>query len=132
MTTPQAEQRVHTRSQYFLLQADGAPVSLYAFRPADAVHAVPALVVDMSQGGMQILSATASPLEQNAYRMELHTGDSVSEALKFAVGRVWSRPDGMNMRSGFAFADDPKIADAVGELLAQSEHRILRCVLYPQ
>ena len=43
---------------------------------------------------------------------------------------VWSRPDGVNTRTGFAFEGGAAIAEAVCEQLAESERHIVRCVLY--
>jgi hypothetical protein len=40
-----SDKRVHTRSQYFLIKDQGEAVPIYAFRDANDVAAIPALVV---------------------------------------------------------------------------------------
>lgn len=131
MNTELSEKRVHTRSQFFLLKADGENVSLFAFRPEDAIHAIPALVVDLSDGGVQIISATNMPLVQSDYLLELAPQDSAPSE-KVPVHLVWSRQDGINTKSGFAFGSNPLPSTHIAAQLEESEHRILRCVLHPQ
>ena len=125
------EKRVHTRSQFFLLHSDGQPVPFFSFRPEDAIDATPGLVVDLSDGGLQILTANDQAVSQQTYSMELVVGERVGTGKKYKVSQVWSRPDGVNVRSGYAFVDGAAAAQEVGDLLAASERKILRCVLYP-
>ena len=125
------EKRTNARSQFFLLQTGGQPVPFYSFRPEEAVDAVPALVVDLSDGGLQVLTATGQMLPHKNYRLELVTGGLVGSGKQFGVHAIWSRPDGVNLRTGFAFEDHAAIADEVAVLLSGSERKVLRCVLYP-
>lgn len=126
-----SEKRVHTRSQFFLLNSDGEPVSFFSFRPEDAVDATPGLVVNLSDGGLQILTANAQNLVEKNYSMELAVSERVGTGKKYPVKQVWTRQDGVNVRSGYAFIDGASAAQEVSELLAASERKILRCVLYP-
>jgi hypothetical protein len=132
MSTATSEKRVHTRSQFFLVQTGGELVSLFSFRPEDAPQAIPALVVDLSDGGVQILSANSTPLSESKYLLELTTGDAHQESRRFPVHMVWTRPDGINIKSGFAFARNPEVMQGLQDMLNDSEHHILRCVLYPE
>lgn len=131
MKTEATENRVHTRSQFYLLNSGGEPVSIYAFRPQDAVDALPALVVDLSDGGVQIISANTMPLVHSDYLLELVLGTGSNGGQRIPVHLVWSRPDGVNTRSGFAFAANPLSAAQIADSLAGSELGIVRCVLYP-
>jgi hypothetical protein len=88
--------------------------------------------VDLSDGGLQILTASAQALALQSYRLELVTGVRVGTSKMYSVHSIWSRPDGVNMRTGFAFDDDAGIVEEVGKLLAGSERNVLRCVLYPK
>lgn len=127
------EQRVHTRSQFFMVLDQGTPVPVFAFREADDTLAIPALVVDISEGGVQILTTVASRPENRAYALEFVTGNA-QDALaqrRYAAQLVWSRPDGINVKSGFAFKDAPGVAEVVAARLADAEHHLLRCVLHP-
>jgi len=129
-----SEKRVHTRAQYFLLRSEGEQVPLFAFRSADDTDAIPALVVDISEGGVQILSTATARLDRFRYALEWVTGETQDpQPLQRPILKlVWSRPDGMNIRSGFAFESDGTDLATLTAQLARSEHRILRCVLHPQ
>ncbi|OYU46205.1 MAG: hypothetical protein CFE44_03380 [Burkholderiales bacterium PBB4] len=131
MTTLSSDKRVHTRSQYFRVQAGSEVLSYFTFRPEDALDAVPALVVDISEGGVQVLTANPQGFAQSDYSLELLSEDAADQAMRHDVHLVWSRPDGVNTRCGFAFAAGGAAEDQVGALLAASSNHILRCVLYP-
>jgi hypothetical protein len=131
MSVENPEKRVNPRSQFFLLQSDGEPISFYSFRPEDAVDAVPALVVDISSGGLQILTADTNELAQKSYRLELVSGGRVGSGKKYDVHAVWSRPDGVNVRTGFATDKGSALNEEVEMLLSGSVVKVLRCVLYP-
>lgn len=126
-----SEKRVFPRSQFFLVKTGDELVSYFSFRPEDAIEATPALVVDLSDGGVQVLTANDHPFGQQVYRLELVTGDRVGSGKHYEVHLVWSRPDGVNTRSGFSFKGGTVVADEVSVLLAVSDRNILRCVLYP-
>ena len=130
MTEAPSESRVHPRSQFFLLQTGGELLSYFSFRPEAAVEATPALLVDLSDGDLQVL--TAQLLDTQRYELELVSGERVGSAKRYGVQLIWSRPDGINTRSGFAFEGSSVVAEEVGELVSGTEHHILRCVLYPR
>ena len=132
MSFENPEKRVNPRSQFFLLQSNGEPVPFYSFRPEDAVDAVPALVVDLSGGGLQILTADTKELAQKSYRLELVTGGRVGGGKQYDVHAVWSRQDGVNMRTGFASDEGSTLLEEIAVLLSGSEGKVLRCVLYPK
>jgi len=113
------------------VQAGSEVLSYFAFRPEEAVDAVPALVVDMSAGGVQVLTANPQGFAQTDYSLELLSEDPADQATRHDVHLVWSRPDGVNTRCGFAFSPDSAAEAQVGALLARSNNHILRCVLYP-
>lgn len=131
MTTPTNDKRVHTRTQYFLVYDRDELVTFFAFRPEDVVDAIPALVVDISNGGVQVLTANTQWLAQSDYLMELVTDDAADREKRYPVRVVWSRPDGVNTRCGLAFAAGVAVAEQAGPILAGSAHHMLRCVLYP-
>jgi hypothetical protein len=127
-----SDKRVHARSQFFMLQENGDVASIYSFRPEDAVEATPAIVVDLSEGGLQVLTSNIDAPSAQSYLLELAIGNKLGTGKSHEVHLVWSRPDGVNTRSGFAFEGGTIAATEVGTLLADSEHHILRCVLYPK
>jgi len=127
-----SEKRVHTRAQYFLLRTpgDNNPVPVYSLRDADDTNAIPALVVDMSEGGLQLLTTTAVRLEDTNYRISIVTEDEAVIPQQL-VHPVWTRPDGVNNRTGCAFVNPVTAQDAIAQLLKDSEMGLLRCVLHP-
>jgi len=126
------EKRVHTRAQYFLLRTNDQsnPVPIYALRAADDTEAIPALVVDMSEGGVQILTTNSVRLEQIDYRMEI-AGNEGKLPGEQTIHPVWSKPDGVNVRTGFAFVRNGAVYDGVARLLQGSPSGLLRCILHP-
>ena len=132
MYVENSEKRVNARSQFFLLQSDGNPISFYSFRPEDVVDAVPALIVDLSSDGLQILTANAEALAQKNYKLELVTVGQVGSGKQYDVHAVWSRQDGVNMRTGLASDEGSTLLEEIAVLLSESEGKVLRCVLYPK
>jgi hypothetical protein len=130
-SSPESERRTYARAQYFLLRDGSEQVPVFAFRPENEADAVPALVVDISEGGVQILSTPITQISIGSYTLELVPADGTLPGKRHIVHLVWSRPEGMNIRSGFVF-DNPSESNAdVAALLTASKHRILRCVLHP-
>lgn len=126
------EKRVHTRSQYFLIKDHNEAVPVYAFRDADDVEAIPALVVDISDGGVQVLTTHSTELKHRAFKLELVLGEALQSSLEnLQIHLVWSRADGVNVRSGFAFAPGENPELALTKVLSGSAHHVLRCVLHP-
>lgn len=128
-----SEQRVHTRSTYFRLGTGNQSASYFVFRDANQPDAIAALVLDISEGGVQILSQAGSYLTGKSFRLELHTASA--DGMEIVDGGeiqwVWSRPEGIYTRSGFvARAEGHSLATLLTGLPAQDEH-IIRCALYP-
>jgi hypothetical protein len=127
-----ADKRTHTRAQYFLIKDADQVVPIYAFRdPADSLG-IPALVVDLGDGGVQVLSNHTAELSHQVYNLELVVGNAVEvESNPAQVHKVWSRADGVNTRTGFAFAQDCNAGVVWTKILHGAPHNILRCVLHP-
>lgn len=127
-----ADKRTHTRAQYFLIKDGPQVVPVYAFREQDDVLAVPALVVDIGEGGVQILSSHMTELSQATYDLELVTESPTPQPLERArIEKVWSREDGVNIRTGFAFSQAGSAGTEWIEILQSAPHHLLRCVLHP-
>jgi hypothetical protein len=127
-----SDKRIHTRSQYFLIKDQGEAVPIYAFRDANDVAAIPALVVDISDGGVQVLTTHTAELEQRVYNLDLVAGEALPAGIEnLEIHRVWSRPDGVNVRSGFAFAPEKSAQSEWPKMLSGAPHHVLRCVLHP-
>jgi hypothetical protein len=128
-----SEQRVHTRATYFRLGSGSQTESYFVFRDADKPDAIAALVLDISEGGLQILSQAGSYLTGKSFRLQLHTASADGFELVDGgeIQWVWSRPEGIYTRSGFvARAEGHSLATLLTGLPAKSEH-VIRCALYP-
>lgn len=126
------EKRNHTRSQYFLIKDHDEAVPIYAFRDAADTAAIPALVVDISESGAQVLTTHTAELSHRVYNLELVAGEALATNLEnFQIHLVWSRADGINVRSGFAFAKGQKTQPELATVLSGVPHHVLRCVLHP-
>jgi len=130
--TNTADKRIHPRSQYFLLNEGGHPLPVYAFREQDDPIATPALLLDMSEGGVQVLTAVADAPDAATYDLEIAHSEELGIAQKrIRIAKVWQRPDGVNVRTGFAFRDGADVQALLDKRLSESEHHLLRCVLHP-
>jgi c-di-GMP-binding flagellar brake protein YcgR len=128
----ETDKRAHARAQYFLIKDAGQAVPIYAFRDPEDLLAVPALVVDISDGGVQVLTADSTPLSQQIYNLELVLGSANDAELgRIEIRSVWSRADGVNIRTGFAFFQSSEVGANWSKILQDAPHRLLRCVLHP-
>jgi len=127
------EKRVHTRAQYFLLRTNDepTPVPIYALRAADDDEAIPALIVDMIEGGLQILTTNSVRLEPVDYRLEVVSKESTI-SVNHHIHPVWSKPDGVNVRTGCAFVRSEAAHADIANLLKVSSEGLLRCILHPE
>jgi len=128
-----SNKRIHTRAQFFFVRREDKYVPVFAFRPADDPAAIAALVVDLSKSGVQILSTSGAELENARYGLKLVSGEphTAGPIHTCEVHRIWSRQEGMYVRSGFAFAAEERAMPDLMNRLAASEHHLLRCVLHP-
>jgi hypothetical protein len=128
-----SEKRTHTRAQFFLVRQDHDYVPVFAFRSPDDVDAVPALVVDASEGGVQILTTVNATVDGLHYDLEvLAAAADAADLPAWEVHRVWSRQEGMYVKSGFVFETAGAAQEKIAAHLASAEHHMLRCVLHPR
>jgi hypothetical protein len=133
MSIETTEKRVNPRAQYFLVRKSDDYIPIFAFRSESDPTAIAAVVTDMSEGGIQILSAISTELDSERYALTLISGPQKEEKSLHTceVSKVWSRPEGMHIQSGFSFASS---SHPISELVTQmntSEHQLLRCILHP-
>ena len=128
-----SEQRVHTRATYFRLGTGTQTASYFVFRDADKPDAIAALILDISEGGVQILSQAGSYLTGKSFRLDLHvaSADGFEVVDGGEVQWVWSQPEGIYTRSGFVSrAEGHSLATLLQGLPVQNE-QVIRCALYP-
>jgi len=130
---PFSEQRVHTRATFFRLGTGSQAETYFSFRDADKPDAIAALVMDVSEGGIQILSQAGSQLTGRSFRLNMHiaTDQGFQTIDGGEIQWVWSRPEGIYTRSGFvARAEGHTLSDLMQGLPLEGEHAV-RCVLHP-
>ncbi|NBW50412.1 MAG: PilZ domain-containing protein [Betaproteobacteria bacterium] len=128
-----SEQRVHTRATFFRLGTGQQAESYFSFRDASRQDAIAALIVDISEGGVQVLSQAGSYLTGKSFRLDLHVAsvDGIETVDGGEVQWVWSQPEGIYTRSGFvARAEGHSLATLLQGLPVQNE-QVIRCALYP-
>jgi hypothetical protein len=124
--------RVHARAQYFLIKHKDDLVPIYAFRGEQDVSSVPGVIVDLGEGGVQLLTAGVSNLAEQVYDLELVTEASSDASRSVArVQKIWSREDGINVRTGFSFSEPSSMGATWLGTLQAADNQLLRCVLHP-
>lgn len=126
------EKRVHERAQFFLLNDGREYMPVWVFRPVDDAAALACLVIDLSPGGVQVISEKHGIEPGQHCRMAFIPDDR--QGLPTVDARlVWSRADrGLHVYSGFEFTGET--GDTVDRLIGSLRDgavRYLRCTLIP-
>ena len=127
------DKRAFSRAQFFLLPQETGYVPVFSFRPSNRPDGIAAIVMDIGEGGTQVLTTLNAPVTEDRYMLECTLGADANaqEYPPVEVVRVWTRPEGMYFKTGFTFAHPVEALSALQTLLKHSEHQVLRCVLYP-
>lgn len=131
--TGASNQRQHPRAQFFRLRLDEGFVPVFAFTPAGDNTAIAALLMDMSEGGLQVVCNKETFVPSKVYDCAL-VDEQLSPDDKFGsrlVQRVWSREEGMYVKSGFSFLMKEGVTPELMQQLESADHHLLRCVLHP-
>ena len=129
------DQRFHRRVECFLVPVQREQVPVWIFKPADALEASAGLVMNLSDGGLQVLTAADDALEHPAYEIQLLLGeDEAVPRFRGRVTRVWTREaSSAGWLSGLRFADPGSPAeDFIRVYRADAAgRRWVRCLLVP-
>ncbi len=135
MTTPTADQRTHRRVECFRVPAHREQVPVWVFRPADATDAVAGLVLNLSDGGVQVLTAAEELPAHERYDIQLLLGeDDQVPRFRGRVTRVWTRDASDAGRlTGFRFDEARSSAETFIRTYQAltPERRWVRCLLVP-
>ena len=108
---------------------------MWVFKPADAIDAVAGLVMNLSDGGLQVLTGSDEALQGSRYEIQLLLGEDEAVArFRGRVTRVWTREaDSAGWLSGLRFDDDrSSAADFVRVYQVGALGRPwVRCLLVP-
>lgn len=94
-----ANLRQHVRIDFLAAQHDADSLPGWVFKPVQFSRGPAGLVLNMSDGGLQVLTSAAEPLNEARYEVVLLLGrsdvDSDDEQVSWfngVVERAWSRP----------------------------------------
>jgi hypothetical protein len=130
------DHRTHRRVEFFLVSNQRERVPVWVFKPADAVDAIAGLVMNLSDGGLQVLSASDAAPVHAAYEIQLLLGEDETVArFRGRVTRVWTREaDSAGWLSGLRFDDAHSSAEDFIRAYqsAAPDTRWVRCLLVPR
>lgn len=132
MQTELAEKRANPRAQYFLVRKAEDYVPVFSFRSESDPTAIAAVVTDLSEGGVQILSAIATVLTSERYKLTLviDPRKDIESRQSYDITKVWSRMEGVNVLSGFSFAEGSSLVHDLQEQIKDAEYQLIRCTLH--
>ena len=108
---------------------------MWVFKPADAIDAIAGLVMNLSDGGLQVLTGRDDVLERPVYEIQLLLGeDETVPRFCGRVTRVWTREAASaGWLSGLRFDDDrAPAADFIRVYQVGASGRPwVRCLLMP-
>jgi hypothetical protein len=137
MPTGSIDHRSHRRVEFFLVRDRQEHVPVWVFKPADALDATAGLVMNFSDGGLQVLTASDDVLVGAAYEIQLLLGeDEAVPRFRGHVTRVWTREAvSTGWLSGLRFTDDEHSSaeDFIRVYQAAAPgRRWVRCLLTPR
>jgi hypothetical protein len=130
------DHRHHRRVEFFAVHEHGERIPIWVFKPADALDSSAGLVMNLSDGGVQVLTSSAEPPDRPRYDIQLLLGeDAHVPRFRGGVARIWTRDaGGAGWISGFRFEDEHSSAEDFirAYQAAAPERRWVRCLLAPQ
>jgi len=130
------DHRRHRRVEFFVVAEHREQVPVWVFKPDDAIDAAAGLVVNLSDGGLQVLTASDVALDRSTYEIQLLLGEDASVArFRGGVTRVWPREASSAGRlNGFSFDEVRSSAeDFIGAYRSRAQDRQwIRCLLLGQ
>jgi len=130
-----SENRRHQRVQFFLVPFGNNDVRpVWVFKSPEHADALPALLVNLSAGGLQVLSELETDIPSGQYQISFLPDETQPNVTLSAcrLQLLWTeREAGMHTRSGFAFTGQIP-ADLQGLLTHEDAAKLLlRCVIMP-
>jgi len=130
-----SENRRHQRVQFFLVPLGTHEIRpVWVFNSPEHANALPALLVNLSAGGLQVLTELESEIPAGQYQLSFLPDEAqpILAPDDCLVQLLWTeREAGMHTRSGFAFVEQipPDLQDLLTH--ADAEKLFLRCVIMP-
>ncbi|MBC3936610.1 PilZ domain-containing protein [Undibacterium rugosum] len=128
----QPEKRQYQRIQFFRLVKDQDLIPVWVFNSVSPGSSIAALVVDMSENGMQVLTSTEEKPEASRYFLHF-LGDegNTLDIPAMQVERIWSTHEqGLYVRTGFRLdAVDRLTLDLMQDKMHRNPAAFIRCSL---
>jgi hypothetical protein len=129
------EHRADRGVECFLMHGDRERVPVWVFKPADAVDALAGLVINLSDGGLRVLTASADVTAQTSFEIQLLLGEDDSVP-RFRGRATWvwtSEAAGSGWVSGLRFERNRSSADGFIRVYQStaSGRSWVRCLLLP-
>jgi hypothetical protein len=130
------DQRKHPRVEFFLVPTDKEQLPVWVFKPDTLPDSHAGLILNMSEGGVQLLTSAEDPITGDRFEIQLMPDSGVvEEGFKVLGRRVWSQPlTKLGQLHGFEFDD---LSSPASQFLADyglsvSERKWVRCLLVVQ
>jgi hypothetical protein len=127
------ENRRYERIQFFLVQQEKNFLPVWVFKPEAYPSGIAAILVDVSEGGLQILTQKNALLDAKHYELTLinQVGSKQAKLSPGVVNLVWSEDVGSTyVKCGFTFLSNAKEkVTALMDLTSDGEEKFIRCVL---
>lgn len=130
-----SENRRHQRVQFFLVPLGTHEIRpVWVFNSPEHADALPALLVNLSTGGLQVLTELESEMPSGQYQLSFLPDEAQPDMAlgDCQIQLLWTeREAGMHTRSGFAFTG--QIPTDLQDLLTHEDaaKMFLRCVIMP-
>ncbi len=138
VTLVSADHRAQRRVEFFMVPLDRGQMPVWVFKPADVVEAVAGLVMNLSDGGVQVLTTGERGLDDGAHEIQLLLDEEAAvPRFRGRVTRVWTREaDGMGWLSGLRFDKTRSPAEDFlrtyqAAVSGAAQRRWVRCLLTP-
>lgn len=132
MSVIEHEQRRHDRVEFLLVPVEREQVPVWLFKPPARQEEIAGLIVNLSDGGMQVLTSAAHALDFIECRIELMLGEEEGVApFSGRARRVWTHAySKFGNISGMQFLEPSAMATFVAQFKpAQARRAWLRCLL---
>lgn len=139
MSEKNADHREHVRTDFLGAQHDAESLPGWVFKPVQFSQGPAGLVLNISDGGLQVLTSATEPLESPRYEVVLLLGQADSEMqedrvtwFSGIVERAWSRPvPRMGILHGLRFVSRNSTAEQflAGHSEQLEQGQWVRCVM---
>jgi hypothetical protein len=135
--SPTPDKRAHERVAFFLVPVEREQLPVWVFVPDNTGSRHVGVIVNMSEGGLQVLTSAEHPLDGDEFGLSLIIGGPSSQLPTFSgrVRRHWTRPMGkLGQLSGMSLMDADSEAAEFLRMAAPSpqSRNWVRCLLDPR